>query len=137
MDQATHTESRNSWLSLVAEAAGVSGTAIMRVGVRSLDIQSSGTIYLQVLDRHGHVCGATRHRARAGELFDTVFLDLGFDWEGRANTTLIAWVDCESPTGGAWTAEAPEWATTVAFEPTHAMKLMLTLENPMTGPLAA
>lgn len=123
-----------SWLSLVAETAGVSGATIARVELSAHD-QFYGPIraVIQVVDDRGQIVGATRWSGNAADLATGVAVDLGCDLSSTWGSQVIAWVEQASVVSSPRCAEAPQYATHHSFDPIRSMKLMLHKAAPDGG----
>lgn len=136
MDQQPHPRQRSTWLSLVAETAGVSGATVVRVPVRCPQFSAaSATVYVQVRNHTGAVVGAARQTIRGAELREGVALDLGVELESGLGGMVVAWVDERPALLGARVATAPAAATRAPFEPFFPSVLLL--RNPGHNDLAA
>ncbi len=153
IDQATY----GSWLSLVAETAGVSGATIARVelhtvnsigpkrlGRRSNDrADSKGStpvrVVVQVHDVQGSVVGATYWYGDQEDLERGVAVDFGCDLDVNRGSQIVAWIDDQQIVCSARQALAPEHASSRLFESFRAMKLMLRNAPQIQGgePLSA
>lgn len=138
-DQATY----GSWLSLVAETAGVSGATIARVELHSVDSvrprrlgrrsskrpdESSSLpvrAVVQVRDAQGAVVGATYWYGNQEDLARGVAVDFGCDLHASRGSQIIAWIDDQQTICSARQALAPQHASQRPFESFKAMKLML------------
>lgn len=135
MDQQTHHQ-RSTWLSLVAETAGVSGATVVRVPVRCPRFSAdSATVYVQVRSRAGAVVGAARQTIRGADLREGVALDLGVELEAGLSGMVVAWVEERPVLLGARAATVPDGATRAPFEPFFPSVLLL--HSPGHNDLAA
>lgn len=130
-----HPVGRGSWLSLVAETAGVPGATIARVELFlseniSRDKSSLGRAsaplraIVQVHDAEGRVVGATYWHGDATDLARGVPVDLGCDLNSTWGARVVAWLDDETVCGPSQ-AVAPDHVSEKSFDPFSAMKLML------------
>lgn len=122
--------SRKSWLSIVAETAGVSGATIERLEICSdgkWNDSASGSIraIVQILDDLGRVIGAAAWEGQHAELANGVRLDVGCDLEAAWASRVVGWIDPSLHTNRPERAIAPWDATGRFFERGRAMKLML------------
>lgn len=124
------TTQRTSWLSLVAETAGVSGATVARVEIRGESaLGQAGSQWtraiLQIQDDAGAVVGAVAWEGEARELAQGVTVDVGCDLESAVASRVVGWIQT-SPAGTDPSRALPPWhATARSFDPTRAMKLML------------
>lgn len=87
-----------SWLSLIAEAAGVEASQVARIELRGQAVGPQSVI-VQIVAQSGRVLGAERWEGRAEDLKHGVRVDLGV-WmtpEDAREARAIAFID---PTGG-------------------------------------
>jgi len=121
----------NSWLSLVAETAGVSGATITRVELGSHDrLHGAKRAVVQLRDRRGQVIGAAYWYGDGSDLSAGVSVDLGCDLAAPAGSTLIAWIDEDALTISARSAAPSLSAVSRLFDRTTGMKLMLSGSHP-------
>lgn len=116
----------SSWLSLVAETAGVSGATIARVELNARD-EFFGPVraVIQVIDDRGQVVGATTWSGHATDLLEGVALDIGCDLSSTWGSQVVAWIEEQDVVTSARFAQAPTYATRHSFDPIRSMKLML------------
>lgn len=161
------TNQRQSWLSLVAETAGVPGATVARVeiygdkavgrgngdllapkgwGGGSVTSEASASsegsaasvssvrAVIQIRDDSGALLGAASWEGSARELAEGVTVDVGCDLSAGLGTRVVGWI--HSGAGPVDTARpfAPWYAASRYFDPTHAMKLMLT--SPSRRPIS-
>lgn len=132
------TNQRSSWLSLVAETAGVSGATVARVEIQSQKLAStprSGSVraVIQIQDDFGGVVGAGTWEGDVRDLAHGVSLDVGCDLGAGLGTRVVGWIQPDPrPVDPARTL-APFDATGRYFDPTQAMKLMLRGPLPERG----
>jgi len=118
---------RSSWLSLVAETAGVAGASISRVQVQCPEFSDEGaTVFIQLLDSNGKVLSAARQFTTGSELSRGLSMDLGLDLSVTAAGLVVAWAEAGSARKGALRARPPARATSVAFDPTRPAELLLS-----------
>jgi hypothetical protein len=121
----------SSWLSLVAETAGVSGATITRVQLQGFAGQADAVrAIVQVLDSRGRVIGASYWDGDSRELAQGVMVDLGCDLGAALGSRIVGWIVDEHTGIEARRAVAPYDAAGQYFDPTRAMKLMLTAPAP-------
>lgn len=121
----------NSWLSLVAETAGVSGATITRVELASAEHRSGPTrAIVQIQNRDGQVMGATYWYGDGSDLNAGISVDLGCDLTTPLGSSVVAWIDEEKLTVSAQRAIAPPHAARLRFSRTTGMKLMLSGSHP-------
>lgn len=136
MQHALNHSARGSWLSLVAETAGVSGATIARVELHSVDSvaraprsQRGASLSLraviQIQDAWGDVVGATYWYGNEEDLAGGVAVDLGCDFHVSPGSRVVAWIDDQQTVCSARQALAPQHASEQAFEPFKGMKLGL------------
>lgn len=131
---------RTSWLSLVAETAGVSGATVARVEIRGESaLGRTGSAWtraiLQVQDDSGAVMGAVAWEGEARELAQGVTVDIGCDLEGAPASRVVGWIRTSPESTDPARALPPWHAATRSFDPTRAMKLML--HQPARRPLVS
>lgn len=124
------TTQRTSWLSLVAETAGVSGATVARVEIRGESaLGRAGSEWrhaiLQVQDDSGAIVGAVAWEGEARELAQGVTVDVGCDLEGGFASRVIGWIQTSAPGSDPAHALPPWHAAACTFDPTRSMKLML------------
>lgn len=128
-----------SWLSLVAETAGVSGATVARV-VLFMGAQAGSPAsrprraWIQIQDPAGRVVGATQVWGDEADFQSGLSTDVGCDLDGSAGCEVVAWLDEESHSLLAEPRHqvAPPHAARCGFDVTHAMKLILTRARPLT-----
>ena len=137
MEQVIPHSKINSWLSLVAETAGVSGATIMRLKIEA-NTRGSGCTraVVQVRDSVGKVLGATYWYGRSEQLLDGVTVDLGCDLETHVGTEVVGWIESGGAAIDPRGAQAPQKLARTFFHPTRAMKLMLLGEEPIVAEAA-
>jgi hypothetical protein len=121
---------RQSWLSLVAETAGMSGATVARV-----QLQANGgrqripggwvRATVQIQDELGNVVGATSWDGDARELAEGVSVDVGCDLGAGWGRHIVGWIQNDPYAVEPTRVVAPWDAATRFFEPARAMKLML------------
>lgn len=115
-----------SWLSLVAETAGVAGAGVARVELISAASSSRlVTCVVQLVGRYGQVLAATRWVGPSADLTRGVKIDLAYDLESTEDVFLVGWRQEKALTGSAYHEQAPVGVSALPFDPTRAMKLML------------
>lgn len=127
-----------SWLSLVAETAGVSGATVARVVLflgapTEIPANRPRRAWIQIQDPAGRVVGATQAWGDEADFLSGLSTDVGCDLDGGAGWSVIAWLDEES---NPLLAEprhqvAPPHAARCPFDMYRAMKLMLTGARPL------
>jgi hypothetical protein len=128
-----HLNSRTtSWLSLVAETAGVAGATIARVEVclQPSAVRQSGPLcaVVQLQDLFGNVVGQTQIWGEEADFLQGQYADLGCDLSSTRGAQVVAWfIDDESTPSGK--LQAPAQARRCSFDVTRAMKLMLSQEG--------
>ncbi len=136
--EAVERTQEGSWLSLVAETAGVAGAGVARIELICPDCAPGFvTAVVQLLGPYGQVLAATRWVGRGSELSRGVKIDLAYDLESSDDIHLIGWQQRTALQGSPSAALAPETPTVVRFHPTRfhptrAMKLML--RSPVSAP---
>lgn len=146
---------RKSWLSLVAETAGVSGATVARVEICGEKVmgQMEGDwvrAIIQIKDDFGSVVGAVSWDGTAGELADGVTVDVGCDLSAGFGSHVVGWLQKSAAPVDPVLAHCPRDATSRYFDPAQSMKLMLkrrarhdgsvrraTLSRPMIPGVAA
>ncbi len=136
MGQQNHL-ARSSWLSLVAETAGVSGATVARVELcaRMPEGQSPhqpAHAVVQILDDFGRVIAAAAWEGESRELERGVCLDVGCDLGSAWGSLVVAWIEPGSRSRRPELVTAPKDAAARYFEPTRAMKLMLAEPSPVS-----
>lgn len=124
------TAQRSSWLSLVAETAGVSGATVARVEIQGQELTSPPTdgsvrAIIQIQDDFGAVVGAGTWEGDVRDLVHGVSLDVGCDLGAGFGTRVVGWIEADPRPIDPARAPAPFDATGRYFDPTQAMKLML------------
>ncbi len=123
---APHRPKQDSWLSLVAEAAGMADCSVARV---ELQCPSSGPgerrVIVQVLGESGSVLGAATWTGSASELARGVIVDLGYSGYGGASTVL-AWIDPSDVGADPFFSAATSRAVTGPLARDRASRLVLT-----------
>jgi hypothetical protein len=109
---------KTSWLSLVAETAGVEGATIARVNVAGRStFEGVSTVYVQVIDSHSNVVGAARRAITAADLQQGFSVDVGCDLLIALGATVVAWMERGLPERSARDQMVPAHATRRHFEP--------------------
>lgn len=124
------TTQRQSWLSLVAETAGVSGATVLRIEIRGESVLGRAEdewvrAIVQIQDAFGGVVGAVGWEGQARELAQGVNVDIGCDLAAAWGSRVVGWIPITNESVEPARAVAPLNATARAFEPSRAMKLML------------
>lgn len=93
----TYRAPQDSWLSLVAETAGVADCSVARVELvgAPFGVRGDVRIVVQVLGAGGLVLGATTWEGNARELARGVFVDLGTSG-ATGGERVVAWVDAKA-----------------------------------------
>ncbi len=121
-----------SWLSLVAETAGVSGAMISRIHLQGeTHLQGPARVIVQVLDREGQVIGATRWYGKSEELSEGTVVDVGCDLGATLEALVVGWIETKVAYADPRATLAPIEKSTLYFNPMHAMKLMLLSPTPV------
>ncbi len=119
------TVSRNSWLSLVAETAGVAGTAIARVKLQASALLGPARVVVQLVDSDQEVVGATYWYGEGSDLETGVSVDIGCDFFTAHDIEVRAWVDDGLTSSSARRALAPHLVACAPYDENVAMKLSL------------
>lgn len=129
---------RSSWLSLVAETAGVSGIEVTRVQISCSECpRGTSSVVVQMQDRYGRVIGAARAKRWGADLAQGVSVDVGYDsWEARG-ATLIAWIEPSTSFEPARQLAAPARAARAPFDPLGLNFLALKGKPRKTAPAAS
>jgi hypothetical protein len=122
-----------TWLSLVAETAGVSGATIARIELGGYispdegptDPRASLRAIVQIHDSTGVVIGATSWEGTSAELAATTAIDLGCDLGASLGSRVVGWIEAPQHSVEPRLARAPHDAAARYFDPTRSMKLML------------
>lgn len=122
---APHRPKHDSWLSLVAETAGMADCSIARVELQG---PSSGSgdrrVIVQVLGANGAVLGAATWTGPARDLARGVVVDLGYSGYGGAST-VMAWIDPSDVGAEPFFSAATSRAVTAPLVGDRASRLML------------
>jgi hypothetical protein len=120
-----HLSKADSWLSLVAETAGVSGRAVWPVDL-SLPLGAAASERLlrarvQIVTEWGQVVGSSELVAPVEDFWRGTKVEVGCDLVDAIGSHVVAWIE----EAGAPSARPPLHASLVDFNPSRAMKLML------------
>jgi len=96
-----------TWLSLVAETAGVAGACVTRIRLRATSARGVVRAVVQVQDRHGRVVGATDWIGDGIDLVCGAYVDLGCDFSALDELHIVAWLTSPQDQQPAVTAVAP------------------------------
>lgn len=138
MEQGTIKVGR-TWLSLVAETAGVSGATVARVVLQAPWFAGRSTkavrAIVQIHDSWGQIMGAAQAWGAAEQLSEGLRVDVGCDLSATLGATVVAWIEvephCPNQFVEAHQASAPMGAARTTLDPTRAMKLMLAAPTPV------
>jgi len=120
---------RSSWLSLVAETAGVPGTAIARVLLSGPAGAGQWRAVVQVKTARGQVVGAAYAHGEEYDLALGASVDIGFDVLTQDELHVVAWLDDGAVFGPARAQAEPAHATSKVYEPGTAVHLFLKLQD--------
>jgi hypothetical protein len=128
-----------SWLSLVAEIAGVSGATVARVELCTpfapAQLTKPVRAIVQIQSCSDEISGAAQTWGTVAELVEGLRVDVGCDLSETLGATIVAWIEiepnCPNQFVEAQNAVAPRNATRTALDPTRAMKLMLAAPTPV------
>lgn len=81
-----------TWLSLVAETAGVAGAYVTRVKLRASGARGVVRAIVQVLDRQGRVVGASDWVGDGIDLVCGTYVDLGCDFNALEGLQIVGWL---------------------------------------------
>lgn len=116
--------SRSSWLSLVAETAGVVGAAIARVELQARGLSGPVRAVVQVVDAQGQVVGAANWYGDGSDLGRGASVDIGCDFSS-SDLRAVAWIDEPRSAVPARLAQAPRHAASGKCDPFEAIHLDL------------
>ena len=122
---APHRPKQDSWLSLVAETAGMADCSIARVELQGPSFGSGDRrVIVQVLGANGAVLGAATWTGPARDLARGVVVDLGYSGYGGAST-VMAWIDPSDVGAEPFFSAATSRAVTAPLVSDRASRLML------------
>jgi len=81
-----------TWLSLVAETAGVAGACVTRIKLRAKSVRGVVRAIVQVLDGNGRVVGASDWIGDGIDLVCGTYVDLGCDFSALDGLQIVAWL---------------------------------------------
>jgi hypothetical protein len=116
--------SRSSWLSLVAETAGVSGAVVARVQLQSRRNRVFSRAVVQILDATDHILGACYWYGDGADLCAGTSVDIGYDLDSAGGLRVRAWLDDSTIMLPARLAEPTEDALCVSYDPAITPKLI-------------
>lgn len=96
-----------TWLSLVAETAGVAGACVTRIRLRASSARGLVRAIVQVQDRQGRVVGASDWIGDGIDLVCGAYVDLGCDFTALDELHIVAWLTSPHDQQPAVTAHAP------------------------------
>lgn len=120
---------RSSWLSLVAETAGVPGTAIARVLLAGPPVAGQARAVVQVKNSQGQVVGAAYWYGEGYDLAVGASVDIGFDMSSTDELRVVAWLDDESGFTPPRARVAPHDAASRLYDRGVAAQLWLKPQN--------
>jgi len=122
--------SRSSWLSLVAETAGVAGAGIARVVLAAPQLAGPVRAVVQIHDHFGQVVGATHWYGEGCDLRTGATVDLGYDVLVPSDLKVVAWIDRALDRAPALLALPPREAVARDYDPRIALRLNLDAQMP-------
>jgi hypothetical protein len=100
-----------TWLSLVAETAGVAGASVTRVKLKASGARGVVRAIVQVLDQQGRVVGASVWVGDGIDLVCGTYVDLGCDFSALDGLHIVAWLTSILDQQPASRALAPAFAS--------------------------